>query len=112
MTSDSYIPDDFASREVVEWDWVVMGDGRKLHAPKVWDDPRYNAYTEDGETWCGRRGWLSIPGVFTRMGARRCGMCCQATGMPPGKGSPKNDDACRPIAEARIEALRAARAAS
>lgn len=49
---------------------------------------------------CGRTAAVvTIPGLFTRMGALRCEGCCRATGMPQGKGSPKNDDACRQLLE-------------
>lgn len=41
--------------------------------------------------------WVSIPGLFARMGAMRCRRCCKAKGFPEGKGSPKNDVACRVI---------------
>jgi hypothetical protein len=97
------------SREVVEWDWVVAPTHhgrRRLHAPLRWDDPDYHAMVTDGRTVCGLTGQLHIPGVFTRMGAQRCRHCCRMTGMPPGQGSPKNDDACRPIAKLRVLALR------
>jgi hypothetical protein len=99
--------DPLASRVVVEWDWVVTRSYNKLHAPLKWDDPEYHACVDDGRTVCGltnRR--LYIPGIFTRMGAERCRHCCRMTGMPQGKGSPKNDDACRPLVEQRLRALR------
>ena len=84
-----------------EWDWIVTGRWDKLHAPEDWDDPDYDAYDEHARTACGRTGWFSIPGVFTRMGAPRCKHCCRIRGYPNGDGSPKNDDACRPLVEAR-----------
>jgi hypothetical protein len=94
------------SRRTVEWSWVVTDAWDVLHAPDMWD-PLDDDETSvpDGITACGLRGALHIPGVFTRMGAERCASCCEVTGMPPGKGSPKNDDACRPIAEQRIARL-------
>ena len=47
---------------------------------------------------CGRMAaYVCIPGVITRMGGQRCGDCCRATGLPPGKGSPRNDRECRAI---------------
>lgn len=90
------------SGEVVLWDWIVTGSGTKLHAPAVWDDPGYNAMDEEAETACGLRGSFCIPGPFTRMGAPRCAHCCRLTGFPTGKGSPKNDDACRPLVAALL----------
>jgi len=94
------------SREIAEWDWVVTKTWNLLHAPLRWDDPEDNCYVEDGRTVCGRTSELFIPGVFTRMGAPRCKHCCRMTGMPHGIGSPKNDEACRPIAEQRLAALK------
>jgi len=97
--------DPLSSRRVVEWDWVTIGVGERLHCPIEWVDPDYDAYDEHGLTACGRRGWLSIPGVLTRMGATRCRFCCKKVGFPPGKGSPKNDDSCRPLVEERLRTL-------
>jgi hypothetical protein len=101
-------PDPLLSRAVVEWDWVVAASYSRLHAPLVWDDPEYNASVEDGRTVCGLSGYLTIPGLFSRMGLPRCAHCCRMTGMPPGTGSPKNDDACRPIVERRLQAITSA----
>lgn len=97
--------DPLASRITVEWDWVLTRHGDRLHCPELWDDPEYDAYTEKGRTACGRKSALTIPGVFTRMGAMRCEHCCRITGFPPGKGSPKNDDSCRPLVEERLRQL-------
>lgn len=94
------------SGAIAEWDWIVSGEGSKLHAPEDWVDPQYDAYDEHAYTACGRRGWYSIPGVFSRMGLDRCKRCCKARGYPPGKGSPKNDHACRPLVEARLAAAK------
>ncbi len=96
--------DPMASRTVVEWDWVVTKSYSRLHAPLIWEDPEYHACVDDGQTVCGLTGWLSIPGFFSRMGKERCKHCCRMTGMPQGIGSPKNDDACRPLVEQRIAA--------
>ena len=90
------------SGEVALWDWIVTGRWDKLHAPVAWDDPDYEAQVDDARTACGLRGWFSIPGLFTRRGAPRCAHCCRITGFPPGKGSPKNDDACRPLVAALL----------
>lgn len=90
------------SGEVAEWDWIVTGRWDRLHAPEKWDDPDYGAYDEEAVTACGLTGWFSIPGVFTRMGAPRCAHCCRIRGYPRGNGSPKNDDAIRPLVEARL----------
>lgn len=97
-------------REYAEWDWVEFACGDVLHAVARLD----NEATVDvewvghGETECGRRGDLYIPGMFTRMSAKRCERCCRRTHMPQGDGSPKNAAECVPIAEARFERLAAA----
>src|SRR6266536_1734891 len=96
--------DPMASRTVVEWDWVVTKSYSRLHAPLIWEDPDYHAWVEDGRTVCGLTGELHIPGIFSRTGLPRCFFCCLAVGMPQGVGSPKNDDACRPLVEQRIAA--------
>ena len=100
--------DPLASLRAANWDWVVTDSGIRLHAPAVWDDPDYHAMVKDGRTVCGLTGYLTIPGVFSRLGLPRCRHCCRMTGMPPGTGSPKNDEACRPIAERRVKAMEAA----
>lgn len=90
--------------ELARYDWVVTAsygsyrDGGRLHALAAFDD---DAQAEDqwggaGTTACGFHSeWLSIPGLFTRMGQKRCRRCCDLTGLPRGEGSPKNDDECR-----------------
>lgn len=94
--------------ELAEWNWVQIGRGEILHAVRAMDDD----LAEVGRTWggsglteCGRKGDLRIPGVFSRMSAKRCSRCCKAIGMPQGNQSPKNVDECRPIVEARIKEL-------
>jgi hypothetical protein len=94
-----------SSRVVAEWDWTVLRSWRRLHAPDRWDDPREEMSDPTGRTACGRVGELSIPGMFSRLGLPRCRHCCRMTGMPPGDGSPKNDNACRPLVEQRLRAL-------
>jgi hypothetical protein len=87
-------------------DWFVAGLGRRLHAVRddAWTDEHRTEMEQEWVAWspvrlaCGRAAaCVSIPGMFTRMGAERCKGCCRATGMPQGKGSPKNDEACRVV---------------
>ena len=87
-------------------DWLVSKSWRKLHAVRDadWtDENRTDMAAEWGVSSpvrlaCGRTAaGVWIPGMFTRMGAQRCKGCCRATGLPEGKGSPKNDNACRVI---------------
>ena len=95
---------------LAEWDWVYspVNRYRTLHAitEADWDtlDREWGGHAVMA---CGREGRVSIPGMFSRMGANRCRACCKAMGFPTGKGSPKNDDACRPLVEARLAAFAA-----
>ena len=86
-----------------DWDWVQIGyGGAVLHRAKLTpeDDAtlNLNCSIENGETLCGRGPvGLSIPGMFSRMEAKRCDKCCDRSGYPRGVGSPKNGAACRAI---------------
>ncbi len=74
--------------------------GPVLHAPhpnvvREFDD--WDGDPVDGSSACGVGVKLLIPGVGSRLSARRCKTCCDLLGYPPGKGSPKNDAECRVI---------------
>jgi len=43
-----------------------------------------------GVTVCGRKGYLTMPGIFSRLGLKRCEHCCRIVGIPQGDGSPYN----------------------
>ena len=58
---------------------------------------REDAQAYHGTASCGLQTMFWIPGIFSRMGAPRCKRCCRATGLPQGKGSPKNDPECRKL---------------
>lgn len=91
---------------LAEWDWVQIGIWATLHAVAEVTNDADEEWLGNGRTECGRESSeMHIPGVFSRMGAARCEACCVATGMPLGKGSPKNDEECRPVAERRIAVL-------
>ena len=99
MAASSY---EYYYRELGEWDWYVLPTWRRIHYATL------EEYTQPGGVGyspCGRRGEFWIPGLFARMSLPRCKRCCRALGFPVGTGSPKNDDACRPLAEARIKRL-------
>jgi hypothetical protein len=49
-----------------------------------------------GTTACGRTSRLGMPGLFSRMGEKRCIRCCRLVGIPPGKGAPFNDKSLTP----------------
>lgn len=96
------------ARRLLDADWVVTRKWNLLHHANLTDEQAVeldDTASLDGpiRLACGRTAAsLGIPGVITRMGAQRCARCCLATGMPPGKGSPKNDPACR----GRLDRLR------
>ena len=90
---------------LAEWDWVCKSGGTVIHHLASADDAR--EFDEEchggGTTSCGiRSDYWTIPGMFTRMGSKRCSRCCDKLGYPRGIGSPKNDKACRSLVEARI----------
>lgn len=82
-----------------------MPGSRLLHAPDIYDASHGWGVQADGAAACGRVGSMAIPGIFSRMALRRCPTCCKALGYPPGKGSPKNDVALRPLVEERLRAF-------
>jgi len=89
-------------REMGEWDWWYGPPKyRVLHAADV----TYNEAEDTagyGVSACGWRAHFAIPGIFSRMGLPRCAKCCVKLGYPGGIGSPKNDEACRPLIKARL----------
>lgn len=99
--TDYYGPDFY--RDLTALDWLVSRKWNRLHFAELTDEQLEELEYESGITGpirlaCGRTaGAVSIPGLFTRMGAPRCIGCCAVVGYPPGKGSPKNDESCRPI---------------
>lgn len=90
-------------RELARVDWVVSRSWNRLHWVDLPDDQLRDLEDECVVTGpvvlaCGRTAAsVSIPGLFTRLGASRCVGCCRVVGLPPGVGSPKNDAACRRI---------------
>ena len=74
--------------------WVQHGPrGEMLHRVKRLDNPRaWSRFPSgDGETVCGRKGLVTMPGFMSRMFAKRCPKCCKALGVPNGTGAPYND---------------------
>ena len=89
---------------IARYDWLVSKSWNRLHAVTGWtDEHRVCMEQEWGVSIpvrlaCGRvAAGVWIPGMFTRMGGRRCSGCCRALGYPQGFGSPKNSGACRAI---------------
>lgn len=98
----SQTAEDVASfRSLIRFDWLVTKSWNRLHFADLSDaqvaEMEENCLLYGSVTLsCGRTAaMVSIPGIFTRMGAPRCIRCCQVRGYPLGNGSPKNDDACR-----------------
>lgn len=88
---------------MVDYMWLVTPASRRLHHASF-DDADDITDVEEGDIvcnvtlTCGRRvGWVTLPGVLTRLGEPRCARCCKKTGLPLGDGSPKNNRECRRI---------------
>lgn len=92
--------------EAAEWDWVTSHKTRDLvlhHLATVVDPAKADDdWQAAGVASCGMRARFSIAGMLSRMGAERCPACCDALGWPHGVGAPKNDEALRPLVEARL----------
>jgi hypothetical protein len=71
--------------------WLVVGDGFNMHRVAIieWDDGQ-EMIAGRGVAVCGAQGRMHMPGVLSRMGARRCPLCCDALGIPRGAGAPGN----------------------
>ena len=88
---------------IIRYSWLVTRRWNRLHYAALTAEDAAELLDEGGldgplRLACGRTAaWACIPGLFTRMGGQRCTGCCRATGMLPGKGSPKNDRACREL---------------
>jgi len=86
-------------------DWLITGGaGQRLHAVLTWLPQHLESIANEWAVLCPIRlacgktvNSVFIPGMFTRMGAMRCVVCCRRVGLPAGKGSPKNDAACRKL---------------
>lgn len=90
-----------SATRLIESHWLVASTWNVLHHATI-TDPDDLAEIDDGGTvldvrlTCGQRAkTVTIPGLFTRVGARRCSRCCARLGYPRGVGSPKNEQAIR-----------------
>lgn len=78
--------------------WLVCGKWRRLHAVpgREITAGQIRDATDEGRpvprrAACGlRRGWW-LPGLYSRLGRRRCRACCHALAIPPGYGTPANE---------------------
>jgi hypothetical protein len=98
MATDAEVEE---ARTLIAYDWLSPKHGRLLHfadlteeqLANIWD---YRAILFNVALACNRKAkWLSIPGISARIAFARCPRCCKVKGYPEGKGSPKNDTACR-----------------
>lgn len=76
--------------------WVYFGNHKTLHRVAQMDDEDWEAdglipIGGMGVTACGWRARLSMPGFLSRMGLKRCNLCCKLTGVKQGEGAPFND---------------------
>lgn len=71
--------------------WLQVGAGESLHrvASITWEDGQ-EMIAGEGTAVCGAQGRMTMPGIFSRMGARRCPLCCDAIPIPRGVGAPWN----------------------
>jgi hypothetical protein len=78
--------------------WLVCGKWHRLHAVagQRISPEQMRAAVDDcrpipARSACGlrRRWWM--PGLFSRLGRRRCVPCCRALDIPPGYGTPTNE---------------------
>ena len=90
--------------ELLECDWAETQAGYSLHHVAVLDHAgRFDEERQGwGKTTCGIWTNLSVPGVFARMGWKRCQNCCRMLGVVPGVGSPKNDPELRAFLKERL----------
>lgn len=80
--------------------WLVSGKWRRLHAipgAAVSAEQMRDAIdTCEGvraRAACGLKRHWDMPGLFSRLGRRRCVPCCRAIGIEPGYGTPANEQA-------------------
>lgn len=101
------------AQQLVEWDWLYGKPRYRVlhHGTQPAEAVGQDDWPVEGfgvATACGLTlRWAAIPGIFSRLAVPRCAKCCAKLGYPRGNGSPKNDDACRPLVEARIAAAKA-----
>lgn len=97
--TDLYTPD---------FDWLITAEEDQLHHATLTRErakeceERGGIYDEPVRFDCGLTATTAlIPDVFSRGGfgggLPRCLACCEATGLPHGTGSPKNNPECRAI---------------
>lgn len=78
--------------------WLVSGKWRRLHAihgQEVSAEQMRGAIDDlrpiPARAMCGLRRRWEMPGLFSRLGRRRCVPCCRALVFEPGYGTPANE---------------------
>ncbi|MDX3634304.1 hypothetical protein PV728_29385 [Streptomyces europaeiscabiei] len=78
--------------------WLACGKWRRLHAipgqaitPEAMRTSIDTACPLPARAACGMRRRWWMPGMFSRLGRRRCTPCCHALGIPTGYGTPVNE---------------------
>lgn len=82
-------------------EWLVLPSWRVLHRiseiePTDLEDGLPNG---QGTALCGAHGHFIVPGLFSRLGLRRCAKCCDLLGIPRGNGNTVNGHIKEPRAE-------------
>lgn len=72
--------------------WLVLPSWNRLHRVSeiTWEGDEDEMNRGYGVTLCGRKGYLVMPGILSRMGGQRCAHCCRLAGVPRGDGAPFN----------------------
>ncbi|MFJ4624264.1 hypothetical protein [Streptomyces sp. NPDC088812] len=79
--------------------WLCCGKWRVLHAipgRTITREAMRDSIDENApiraRAACGlrRRWWM--PGIFSRLDRSRCAACCATLGIPPGNGTPANEN--------------------
>lgn len=89
----------FRSKNDWRFRWLVTETWGALHrvvagkkSPSDKPIPPWGVGVVDARTACGlQRDFMAMPGLFSRMGLRRCSGCCARVGVPRGKGAPYNE---------------------
>lgn len=70
--------------------WLVNSQWQLLHRVSSiqWNDG--DMTSGQGVTVCGSSWRLTMPGLFSRTGLKRCPKCCRLLSIPQGGGAPFN----------------------
>lgn len=71
--------------------WLVTGRWYALHRIAEIEWRTAERLGGRGTAICGRKGNWQMPGIFSRMGLKRCPNCCKLLAIPPGDGAPFNE---------------------